>query len=259
MNKTENISMRKRIELLRNKFIENNIDIDEVRINNMLDCAVLDNEIILDYLDGEEIKKPGEDEIRNEVLCVLENLLNKEIPECYKNEILLTMGLRFRVIPLQGYPLVSKDWIKPLAEWIGDRKCLEIMAGKGTLSYALQSEGKSVIATDGYNWSQFDFNSLWTDVEKIDALEAIEKYGKNVDIIIMSWCYMDELGYQSLLKMREVNPNAIMLYIGEPHGGCTGSDSLYENMIKIDDKDIDKINDIYPTWRGIHDRLFLIK
>lgn len=251
MNKTENISMRKRIEFLKDKFSENNIDIDEVRISNILDCAVIDNEVRGSYLE--------EDEIKDEVLCVLETLLNKEIPEYYKDEILLTMVLRFKVIPLQGYALISKDWIKPLADWIGERKCLEIMAGKGTLSYALQSEGKSVIATDGYKWSQFDFSSLWTNVEKIDALEAIEKYGRDVDIIIMSWCYMDELGYKSLLKMREVNPNAIMLYIGEPWGGCTGSDSLYENMIEVDDKDIDKINDVYPTWRGIHDRLFLIK
>lgn len=251
MNTKRCVSMRERIKILKNKFNENNILMDEVRLNSTLDCAVIDAEFRSYPID--------EDDLRHDTLDVLETLLNKEIPEKYKEEVLLNMSLRFKVIPIQGYSLVSKDWVKPFANWIGDRKCLEIMAGKGTLSFALQSEGKSVIATDGYQWSRFDFNNLWTDVENIDALDAIDKYGKDVDIIIMSWCYMDELGYKCLLKMREVNPDAIMIYIGEPYGGCTGSDSLYESMIEIHDKDIDNINSIYPQWMGIHDRIFLIK
>lgn len=253
MNKVKNkkVDIKERIALLQDKFNDNGIRFDESRINFMLECAVIDNDIYGVYID--------EDDLIDEILSVLETLLNKEIPEYYKDEILSVMSLRFKIIPIQGYSLVSKDWVKPLANWIGDKKCLEIMAGKGTLSYALQSEGKSVIATDGYNWSQFNFNSLWTNVEKLDALEAIERYGRDVDIIIMSWCYMDEVGYKSLLKMREVNPNAVMLYIGEPYGGCTGNDALYDSMIEIDDAEINEINSIYPRWRGIYDRLFLIK
>ena len=34
-----------------------------------------------------------------------------------------------------GFPLFAEDWIKPLALWIGDRPCLEIMAGTGYFSY----------------------------------------------------------------------------------------------------------------------------
>lgn len=246
-----NVKLEQEIKSIVNGFKKINIEIDDKEIKNLFDDLFMSNFF--------RTSKTNNDAAKYEIVDILNCLLNKDVPDSYSKDVLFNIALRFKVIPLQGYAIISKDWVKLLADWIGNRKCLEIMAGKGTLSYALQSEGVSIIPTDAYKWSQFNFNDLWTNVEQLDALDAIEKYGSEVDIIIMSWCYMDESGYKCLMKMREVNPNAIMIYIGEGKGGCTGSDSLYDSMIEIENNEIDNINNIYPNWMGIHDRLFLIK
>lgn len=74
----------------------------------------------------------------------------------------------------------------------------------------------------------------------------------------MSWCYMDDTGYKCLKKMREVNPNCKMLYIGEWQGGCTGNDEFFESLVEICDESFEKIAAKLPQWSGIHDRLYLI-
>lgn len=190
---------------------------------------------------------------------ILNNLKSKKVPFNYSNTLLSVFELRKIIVDLQGFSLVSKDWVKELSNWIGNRKVLEVMSGLGVLSSVLKEEGVDIISTDNYTANNFNFSNLWTDIIQLDALQAIEMYGKDVDVIIMSWCYTDETGYKCLLKMREVNPNAVMIYIGEPIGGSTGSKSLYDNMIEISDAYIDKINKLYPTWEGVHDKLFLIK
>lgn len=190
---------------------------------------------------------------------VFKALEKKEIPQEYKKEILFCHIFRDEIIQRQGFPLIAKNWIKPLSKWISDKRCLEIMAGKGVLSYALKQEGVNIIPTDNFSWENFINNNTWCDVENIDAIKAIEKYGKTIDIIIMSWCYMDETGYKCLLKMREVNPNCKMIYIGEWAGGCTASDSFFESLTEIHDDSFEEISLLFPKWHTIHDNIYLIK
>lgn len=198
------------------------------------------------------------DAITRDAKTVIDALKNKEILEVFPKNCLYSFHLR-ELSVRESFPIVTKEWITPLAKWIGNRKCLEIMAGKGVISSALKGENVDIIATDNYSWRNFNFTDMWCDVENIDAIEAIEKYGANVDIVIMSWCYMDDTGYNALLKLREVNPNAMMIYIGEGMGGCTGSDALYETMEEIQDEDFEQIYSKFFSWNGIHDRLYLIK
>ena len=77
------------------------------------------------------------------------------------------------------YALVSWQWVKPFAEWIGNRRCLEVMAGRGWLSLALQSLGTNVIATDDYSWPTYkEWGEPVTGIEKIDTVEAVKNMGK---------------------------------------------------------------------------------
>jgi len=63
-------------------------------------------------------------------------------------------------------------------------------------------------------------------------VEKIE-YGKNVDVLIMSWPpYTDEVVVKVLRKMREVNPSCIMVYIGEKEGGCNASEEFFPFLKK---------------------------
>ena len=49
-----------------------------------------------------------------------------------------SMLARDDVIHFAGYCFLSNNWLRPLASWIGTRKCLEIMGGSGALSKGLQ-------------------------------------------------------------------------------------------------------------------------
>jgi len=162
---------------------------------------------------------------------------------------------RSKFIKLCGYVMITYNWIRPLAAWIGKRKCLEVMCGSGALSKALQDCGVSVIATDkDKSWKP------WIDIEYIDCLEAIEKYGRNIDVLICSWPpFEDNISYDLLLKIRQVNPEMMMIYIGEL-GGSTACDEFHNNIIHIDDSAFNKaIENFTQIHYTIHDYPYLVK
>jgi hypothetical protein len=105
--------------------------------------------------------------------------------------------LRFRLIwplvwqrrflmPLVGpkgiYCFYSRRLIRDLAAMIGERPCLEIAAGDGTLSRFLAAEGVTVVATDDHSWPDVSFPA---DVLRQDAREALRAHRPAV--VICSW------------------------------------------------------------------------
>lgn len=161
-----------------------------------------------------------------------------------------------------GFSLISLDWVIPLSKWIGNRKCLEVMAGNGMFSYALQQQGIDVHPTDDFSWSNKsswnENKNYWTLIENNDAVNAVMQYGKNADIILMSWPYMDDVAYKVLKAMRKVNKNCLMIYIGEEEYGCTANDEFFEKANYVDDNGFYKSVENFKSWSGIHDRPILI-
>jgi hypothetical protein len=155
------------------------------------------------------------------------------------------------------YTYVSWKWINPFVEWIAGRKCLEIMAGAGYLSYALREKGVSVIATDNMSWHKKGEWNLVTDVEKLTANKAIAKYGKKVDIVIMGWPYMDDFAFKALRNLYYVNPKALMVYIGESCGGCTADDKFFNHFDHISDLEFERVCSNYEQFTGMHDYPYL--
>lgn len=190
----------------------------------------------------------------------LELLKERNIPDKYPKEFFTNPKIalkRNEIIKLHGFPLLTSEWMAPLANWISKRKVLEIMSGCGALSKALIQSEIDIIPTDSMEWER-KWNQMWCDVEKIDCIDAIEKY-KDRDLVIMSWCPLNsDLDSKCLLKMREVNPNMLMLVIGEMNG-CTGSTDFWNNMHIVNDNEFNKINELYQSWLFIHDRVFLVK
>lgn len=157
---------------------------------------------------------------------------------------------------------VSWNWINPLAEWIGERKCLEVMAGRGWLTHGLRQKGVSITATDDFSWHKLNqykkWNNLVTDVENLDAVESVEKYGRDIDILIMAWPFMDDTAYRVIKKLYEVNPNAVVLYCGEGYGGCTADESFFGSFDRTDDETFyDNVASKYTSWYGVYDRLII--
>lgn len=156
------------------------------------------------------------------------------------------------------FALVTWQWVRPLAEWIGDRKCLEVMAGRGWLSLALQSLGINIIATDDYSWPEYkQWGEPVTKIEQLDSVEAVEKYGKDIDLLIMSWPYMDDTAYNTIKKLNEINPDTQIIYIGEGMGGCTADDDFHEHFRGIEDEEFQKAVSGFQQWWGIHDCVYL--
>jgi len=156
------------------------------------------------------------------------------------------------------FALVSWQWVKPFAKWIGNKKCLEVMAGRGWLSLALQSLGVDIIATDDYSWPKYkEWGELVTDVEELDTVEAIKKYGKDIDLLIMSWPWMDDNAYNTIKELNTINPDAQIIYIGEGYGGCTASDEFHEHFQEIEDEAFQKTVSGFQQWWGLHDYVSL--
>ena len=93
---------------------------------------------------------------------------------------------RSYLMPLVGpkgiYCFYSKPLVRALAEIIGDRSCLEIAAGDGTLSRFLRAAGVDVVATDDHSWSSVRFTDA---VLREDAREALRS--RRPEVVLCSW------------------------------------------------------------------------
>lgn len=196
-----------------------------------------------------------------EIKC---NLEKQSLPDTYPEEITLfeysvasllnSQIARDEIVALSGFPLISKDWIQILADYLRGNKCLEIMSGLGCVSYALKAHGIDILATDDYSW---EFSNKWTTIEKMDCIDAIKKYAKERPYIILSWPEMNETAYLALLTMRKTNPDAKMIYIGE-FGGCCASESFVKSVNRIEPEWTVKINEKFLSWCGIHDLVMIV-
>ena len=91
------------------------------------------------------------------------------------------------LMPLVGpkgiYCFYSRRLVRQLAAMIGDRSCLEIAAGDGTLSRFLAAEGVNVTATDDHSWTHsIEFPN--TVIEQ-DARSALRE--RQPQVVICSW------------------------------------------------------------------------
>jgi hypothetical protein len=81
------------------------------------------------------------------------------------------------------YCFYSRRFIIGISSIIGNRRCLEIGAGDGTLVRFLKQTGTDIIATDDYSWE--NYINYPDYVEKLPAKQSIEKY--KPEVIICSW------------------------------------------------------------------------
>jgi hypothetical protein len=147
------------------------------------------------------------------------------------------------------WALVDQIWTKKLAEEIGDRTCLEVMAGYGWLAKALKEHGVDIVATDDQSWvgnrhttgKPFDF------VEDLEALSAVKKYADR-DILIVSWPPYEN---ERICKVCEVwGGSKPIVYIGEGGNGCTATDTFHRNF-----NGDESLEMRIPQWDSLHDFL----
>ena len=87
------------------------------------------------------------------------------------------------VEPKGIYCFYSRGLVRALAARIGDRSCVEIAAGDGTLSRFLADEGVQMTATDDHSWTHaIDFP---TTVVRQDARTALRT--RRPAVVLCSW------------------------------------------------------------------------
>lgn len=189
---------------------------------------------------------------------ILNNRLFSSPPFSFEKEMLL----REAYIKLGMWGFVSWRWITPFRNWIGNRKCLEIAAGRGWLSHALKIIGTDIIATDDFSWHKEKFknwNNTMTEVIQIDAINAIKEFGTEVDIVIVSWPCTDDNTYKALKELHKINKDALFVFIGEWNSSVSASNNFYDHFLEIEDADFQKVAKAYQRWHGFSDHLYLGK
>ncbi len=124
------------------------------------------------------------------------------------------------------WALVDQKWTQELANWIGEKECLEVMAGNGLLAKALECKGVSTLATDDKSWDDPENEPfVFCDIKKLDAIEAIKVYG-DCDVLIMSWPPPNvSISFDVLKVWGSDKP---IVFIGDKAGGMTACDEFYK-------------------------------
>ncbi len=131
------------------------------------------------------------------------------------------------------YGYVSTPFVQDLSRYLGNQPILELMAGHGYLSAGLRALNPEqvIIATDNQLWREqpnITLDQPVTIVENMTGLAALEKYGQEVAVIMMSWAPDTSTADWDLLQViRENYPTKKLLVIGE-YQGATNSKVFWQ-------------------------------
>ena len=241
------------------------------------------NEIILDALNSVEV--------RNRVLFSMyaPHISNREEFEDLWTEIFKSGGLvpphhpivddwnmassiRDLYIRVYGFVRLSEEFVNALAEYLKGKKVLSIMSGSCTLERHLFDRGIDIICTDNNEWvdkpngdlpskySAWNSDFAKEHLEKLEACEAIRKYGRDVDYVLCAWPpYTSPAATNAIRTMNEVRFGLPMIYIGEGDGGCCADDEFFALTTQIEDEAFDKVIDSYKPFRFIYDNPKLLR
>lgn len=146
------------------------------------------------------------------------------------------------------WAIVDLTWTKELANFLGDRRVLEVMAGVGWLAKALKEHGIDVVATDDASWQ--DCHTLAqggqtvTEVGKLDALDAV-KANPQAEVLVVSWpAYKDRAIVDVCDEWGCERP---IIYIGESSGGCTACAEFFDHF------EAESLGISMPRHAGLYD------
>ena len=152
-------------------------------------------------------------------------------------------------------------FINALSQYLAGQPVLEIMAGNGYISKGLRDKNplQTVYTTDSKAWVKENETGKHpvTEVEALDAIAAIQKYGQQVKYIIMSWAPdKDENDYQILQLLREQFPDVRLLVIGEQNG-ATNSKRFWNQAQLSQPADLKDVNQVLTSFDLIDEQVYL--
>ena len=164
-----------------------------------------------------------------------------------------------------GFVYLYEKFVDALADYLRGKKVLSVMSGPCTLECHLKLRGVDIISTDSGEWYCIPKYCAWLSdslsVEMVDAVTAVHQYGNDVDYVLCSWPpYNEGSAYDTIVAMRETNPNLTMIYIGEDMGGCCADNDFFLTVSDdIVDEKIEHLQDLFKQFWAIHDEIRFFK
>lgn len=158
---------------------------------------------------------------------------------------------------------VNAPFAKALADYLNGAPVLEIMAGNGYISKGLRNNNSNqqIYTTDSQAWTKENETGKHpvTKIEKLDASDAIKKYGEQVDYVIMSWAPdKGESDWEVLQLLRQDYPDIKFLVIGEKDG-ATNSKKFWQAAQLSQDAALQKVNQQLHSFDLIDEQIYLVK
>ncbi|WP_415913325.1 hypothetical protein [Neptuniibacter sp. QD37_11] len=153
-----------------------------------------------------------------------------------------SFALRQACQSLCMYAVVDREWTPHLAKWIGNRRVLEVMAGRGILAKALSDEGVAITATD--------YNTYWEPFHPITEIDAREAAAESSDdVLLISWPPFEDTAIVDVCNAW--GTERPIIFIGE-FRGCTGCDKFFDRFVPREDVYIP-----LPQFMGIKDNVYI--
>jgi len=124
------------------------------------------------------------------------------------------------------------------------------MAGTGYWAYVLGQVDVDVVCYDEALPEENHYHKgaePWVDIEQLDAALAVVKHPDRA--LLLAWPpYSEDVGVRAINAYKGDR----IVYIGEGHGGCTGSDAMHQIL----DEEWRQLAEHTPVqWWGLHDRI----
>jgi hypothetical protein len=156
---------------------------------------------------------------------------------------------RYKATDLGAWCIVDLNWTKVLSEFIGGKRVLEIMAGRGWIAKALSEFGVTIKATDkiGSGWKHNRMKPVH-EVERASAIKAVRRFGDWADILLASWPPYNNPSFEAACR----HWGGPIIYIGEMFG-YTATDYFCGRF------EVDESAPRIPmlSWPGIHDGVYI--
>ena len=156
----------------------------------------------------------------------------------------------------------NSSFTNALSKYLTGAPVLEIMAGNGYISKGLRNSNphQTIYTTDSQAWVKENETGKHpvTTIEKLDAIAAIDKYGNDVDYVIMSWAPdKGEQDWEVLQHLRQHYPKLKFLVIGEKNG-ATDSKAFWDHAELAQPKDLQEVNQYLKTFDLIDEQIYLV-
>jgi hypothetical protein len=159
-----------------------------------------------------------------------------------------------------GY--TSATWIKQMAEFIGNDRTMDLMAGNGYITGGIRSLNPAarIVGIDNFDWQgQGITPNPITEIVKADALESVRSFSDNLDIILLSWAPdAQDTDFQVLQYLRSsgwIDKGGEFIVIGEKYG-ATNSNQFWQNAVL---EPINELNYNHTSFDIIDEQVYLVK